>query len=166
MPEELIKCPCCEKMVPASSIELTFIKPDDIAAMDAKDIEEKCRYNDDIFIYENESFFVRCILPLPVHDKAENYCLGVWAKVSENSFQHIYDLWDEEDQTNEKPIEGLLANNVPLTTGSINAKIMVQLIGAKSRPEVTVTDQDCSLYKEQTCGITIHRENEYSDLCR
>ena len=166
MVEELVKCPCCDKMVPANSIELTFRKPDYIAAMDDEDIEEKCNYNDDIFIYENESFYVRCILPLPVHDKGDSYCLGVWAKVSENDFQHIYDLWDEKDQTNEEPIDGLLANEVPLTTGSINSEITIQLIGDKSRPVVTVTNQDCSLYQEQTCGITIHRENEYSDICK
>ena len=166
MSEELIKCPCCEKMVPANSIELAFKKPDAIASMDDDEIEETCKYNEDIFICEEKYFYVRCVLPLPVHDKGENYCLGVWAQVSENSYNHIYETWDIEDQTNEKPLKGLLANIVPLTTGSEDAEITVQLIGSTSRPEVTVTDKNCSLYQEQTCGITIHRANEYSELCK
>jgi len=52
MSEELVKCHCCERMVPANSIELTFRKPDYIASMGEEEIEENCRYNDDIFIYK------------------------------------------------------------------------------------------------------------------
>jgi hypothetical protein len=166
MSEELVKCPCCDRMVPANALELTFRKPDDIAIMMDEEIEERCRYNDDIFICDDEYYFVRCILPLPVHDKGDNYCLGVWVQVSENSFTHIYDLWEVEDQTNENPIHGLLANDVPLTTGSKNAEVSVQLVGAQSRPVVTVVDHNCSLHQEQTCGITIHRANEYSEICK
>ena len=166
MTEELIKCPCCDKMVPANSMELTCIKPDAIASMDEDEIEETCKYNDDIYICEEKYFYVRCVLPLPVHDKGENYNLGVWAQVSENSYNHIYEMWDIKDQTNEKPLKGLLANDVPLTVGSEDAEISVQLIGSTSRPVITVTDKNCSLYQEQTCGITIHRANEYSELCK
>lgn len=166
MPEELVRCPCCDRLVPAKTLELTFRKPDDIASMDDEEVEEKCRYNSDIYIYDARYFYIRCILPLPVHDKGDDYCLGVWVQVSENSYNHIYDLWDIEDQSNEKPIKGLLANDVPLTMGSKNAEVSIQLIGAKSRPVVTVVDQNCSLHREQTCGITIHRTNEYSDVCK
>ena len=153
-------------MVPANSVELAFIKPDAIASMDDEEIEDTCIYNEDTIICEEEYFYVRCVLPLPVHDKGENYCLGVWAQVSEKSYNHIYELWDIKDQTNEKPLEGLLANNVPLTTGSEDVEITVQLIGETSRPVVTIIDKKCSLYQEQTCGITIHRANEYSELCQ
>ncbi len=70
-------------MVPANSVELTFRKPDSIAEMDEEEIKEKCRYNNDLFIYENEYFYIRCILPLPVQGNEDGYCLGVWAQVSE-----------------------------------------------------------------------------------
>ncbi len=166
MNQELVKCPCCERMVNASSIELTFKKPDYIAAMSAEDIEERCRYNDDIYICDGELFYIRCILPLPVQDKGSDYCLGVWVQVSESSFEHIYNLWDEEDLTSEEPLKGLLANQVPLNDETKGVEVTVQLIGATARPIVTVKDISCSLYNEQTCGVTIHRASEYSDLCR
>lgn len=166
MSQELIKCPCCEKMVPVDTIELSFRRPDIIAVMDEKEREEKCSYTDDVYICEDRDFYVRCILPLPVHDKGEDYNLGVWVQVSENSFNRISELWDDPEQADEPPMEGLLANTVPLTEGSSNAKVLVQLTGPTTRPNVIVQDKNCSIYKEQTCGITIHRASEYSDLCR
>ena len=166
MSQELIKCPCCEKLVPADTIELTFCRPDDIAVMDEEKREKKCKYNDDIYICEGHNFYIRCVLPLPVHDKDEDYSLGVWIQVSENNFNKIWDLWDDEKQSKEPPMDGLLANTVPLTEGSKNTKVLVQLTGPTSRPKVLIQDEECSLYKEQTCGITIHRASEYSDLCR
>ncbi len=166
MSEELIRCPCCERMVPADNIELTFKQPDYVAAMNEDEIVEKCRYNDDLYICDSKHFFVRCILPLPVHDKGSDYCLGVWVQVSEESFNRIYETWDEEDLRKEKPIDGLLANQVPLNAPTLGSNVSVQLIGATTRPVVTVVDESSSLYKEQTCGITIHRSSEYSELCR
>jgi len=166
MSQELVKCPCCDKMVPADNIELTFIRPDDIAAMEEEEREQTCKYDEDIYICEEEYFYLRCILPLPVHDTGRNYCLGVWVQVSEKSFNRICEVWDDEDQSQESPFEGLLANSVPLTKRSRNAKVLVRLVGPTTRPNVIVKDEDCSLYQEQSCGITIHRASEYSDLCR
>ena len=166
MNQKLVKCPCCEKLVPSDQIELAFRRPDAIAALDEEEREAKCKYNDDIYIYQGKHFFIRCVLPLPVHDTGRDYCLGVWIQVSENSFNKIWDLWDDESQSDEPPIRGLLANSVPLTEGSANAQVMVELTGPTSRPNVIVEDQNCSLYQEQTCGISIHRASEYSDLCR
>jgi len=166
MTQELVKCPCCEKMVPKNDVELTFRRPDNITALDSYEIEEKCKYNDDIYIYDNQDFYIRCVLDLPVQDKGGDYCLGVWVKVSEKSLNRILDLWDDENQKNEPPMQGLLANNVPLTVNSLNSDVMIRLSGVTSRPYVTVKNEACSLYQEQTCGITIHRASEYSDLCR
>jgi hypothetical protein len=62
--------------------------------------------------------------------------------------------------------KSLLASDGHLNTTFENSKIEVQLMGAKSRPTITIKDSDCSLYKEQQSGITIHRASEYLDLCR
>lgn len=166
MSQELVKCPCCEKMVPANDVELTYRKPDAIASMSEEDIESQCIYTNDYYVCDDEYFYIRCILPLPVHDTGREYCIGVWAQVSPNSFNRIWELWDDVEQSNEPPIPGLLANDVHLNTGVENSEIEVQLTGPTSRPIITVKDEGCSLYQEQQSGITIHRSSEYSDLCR
>jgi hypothetical protein len=166
MSEELVMCSCCGKMVPASNVELSYLKPDDIASMDEDEIEEKCKYTNDYFVCEDEYFYIRCVLPLPVQEAGRDYCIGVWVQVSPNSFNRIWELWDDPAQSNEPPLRGLLANSVHLSTGAKNAEVKVRLTGITSRPSVIVVDENCSLYQEQQCGITIHRANEYSDVCR
>jgi hypothetical protein len=166
MSQELVKCPCCEKMVPATDVELTYRLPDDIASMDEEERDSTCKYTNDYVVCNDEYFYLRCVLPLPIHDTSREYCLGVWVQVSPNSFNKVWELWDDDAQVSEPPFRGLLANNIHLNTGASNAEVMVQLTGPKTRPVVTVKDVACSLYKEQQCGITIHRSSEYSDLCR
>lgn len=164
--QELVKCPCCEKMVPAIDVELTYRLPDDIASMDVEERDSTCKFTNDYVVCNDEYFYLRCVLPLPIHDTGREYCLGVWVQVSPNSFNKVWELWDDDAQVSEPPFRGLLANNVHLNTGASNAEVMVKLTGSKTRPVVTVKDVACSLYKEQQCGITIHRSSEYSDLCR
>jgi hypothetical protein len=164
--QELVECPCCDKMVPANDMEISYRMPDVIASMEETEIENQCRYTNDYVVCNDEYFYIRCVIPLPVQEAARNYCIGAWAQVSQNSFNRIWELWDEDDQSSEPAIHGMLANDVHLNTNSENSKIEVQLMGAKSRPTITIKDSDCSLYKEQQSGITIHRASEYSDLCR
>jgi len=166
MTHELIKCPCCDKMVPANDMELSYRMPDAIACMNQEDIDEQCKYTNDYVVCNDEYFYIRCIISLPVKDSGRDYAIGAWAQVSSNSFNRIWELWDESDQSNEPRMGGLLANNIHLNTNSEDSEVEVQLTGATSRPLISIKDPKCSLYKEQQCGITIHRASEYSDLCR
>ena len=166
IPKGFVKCPCCEKLVLAADAELSYHLPDDIACMSAEEIKSTCKYTDDYVVCEDEYFYIRCILPLPVRDTEKNYCIGVWAQISPNSYNRVWELWSDEDQANEAPISGLLANAVHLNTGAKNAEIAIQLTGPTTRPIVKIKDENCSLYQEQQSGVTIHRASEYSDLCR
>lgn len=129
-------------------------------------MESRCNYTDDYVVCDNESYYLRCLIPLPVQNTERDYSLGVWVQVSPESFRKVWDLWDDEDQSEEPPIKGLLANSVHLNSRTKNAEVTVQLTGPTSRPTVSVQYTDCTLYKEQRNGITIHRASEYSDLCR
>lgn len=166
MKQELVICPCCNELVPAIYMELSYRLPDSIACMSEEDIESQCRYTNDYIVCDEEYFYVRCTIPLPVQESDRDYAIGAWAQVSSNSFNRICELWSDEDQSNEPPIHGLLANDVHLNTNSENSEIEVQLTGASTRPIITIKDASCSLYNEQQSGITMYRASEYSDLCR
>jgi len=166
MTHELVKCPCCDKMVPAYDMELSYRLPDAIASMDTDEIKKKCQSSKDYVVCEDEYYYLRCILPLPVQDTGKDYSIGVWAQVSEKSFIRIWELWEDPDQVNELPFNGLLANSVHLNTHVEDIEIEVTLTGVKSRPSVKIKDAESSLYKEQQNGITVHRASEYTDLYR
>ena len=152
--------------MPAVDIELYFRRPDEIAVLSEAELEARCQHNDDICILDSARFFVRCTIPLPVHECAEPYAIGAWAEISEPDFQKVMDLWDDENQRNQPPIDAVLANNVPLTSGSFGCKLAVKLTGPSTRPHIIIADEKCSLFHEQSNGISIHRASEYSDLLR
>lgn len=166
MSEKFVTCSCCGKMVPASNIELSFRRPDDIAALEEPEINERCKFNDDIYVLDGQRFFIRCTLPLPLHESEIHYAIGAWAEIRQTDFAKVWDLWEDENQSNLPAIFGTLANKVPLTIGSINCAIEVNLTSPTTRPEIKVLDESCSLYKEQNFGVTAHRASEYSDLVR
>ena len=166
MEQDQIKCPCCGELVPAARIELAYKLPDDIASMDAEERDAQCKYSDDYVVCNDEYFYVRCVIPLPVVDSDINYSIGAWAQVSQNSFTNIWELWSDPDQVKEPPISALLANTIHLNTHTEDIEVQVQLTGPKSRPTILIRDSKSSLYSEQNHGITVHRASEYSDLCR
>ena len=166
MNEELIKCPCCGKLVPGNDIELSYIRPDDLARLDQCEIDEHCQFSEDYYIYTNQYFFLRCVLPLPVNGRDREYCIGVWVQLSEDNFSTVWELWDDVNQQNNPPLKGLLANNVHLNSGCIGSDVLIRLVSPDERPRIEVLNEKCSLFLEQHSGISIHRVSEYSDLCR
>lgn len=163
--EELIKCPCCDKMIPTINMELSYRLPDTIANLDEGDREEQCQYNEDYVVCKGTYFYVRCIIALPLHDFGRDYGLGAWAQISPDSFNHILALRDQQDQSSEPPMRGLLANNIHLSTHCYNSEIEIRLTNSTSVPMIIIKDPQCSLYNEQQCGISIHRAIEYTELC-
>lgn len=166
MSAELVMCSCCGKFVPATNIELSFRRPDEIAAMDKDEAKKRSRFNDDVGVLDEKRYFVRCVLPLPVHESQYPYSIGAWAEVTENDFDVIWEHWTDENQSHLPTMRAVLANQVPLTKGSLACDINITMTGPTTRPKIEILDETCSLFAEQNYGITIHRASEYSDLVR
>ena len=164
MKEQLVECQCCGEMVPASNMELTFRRPDVIAALSEEERDERCKHDDDSCELDGNRFFIRGLVPLPVQESAQPYCLGAWVEISKSDFKKVEQLWNDGNQADEKPISGVLANEIPLTEGTKDCVITLQLTGPKSRPDIMIVDEACSLHREQECGINIHRAREYSEV--
>ncbi len=164
MNDDLIECTCCGKFVPLAAIELAYRRPDEIAALSNEEQEVRCVHNDDVGILDGERFFVRCTIPLPLRNSAQSYSIGAWAEISKRDFEKVEELWEEVEQAEEPTIEGVLANQIALTTGSFGCLVAIHLVGPKTRPLISIADEACSLYREQKDGIHAHRAIEYSDV--
>lgn len=158
---ELIKCSCCDKMLPANQMELTFGLPDEIFSLSKKDMEERAEGSTDLYILDDNRFFVRGLLPLPIENQ-NDYCLGAWAEVSEKDFERIEDLWDTDVGADEPRIKAILSNSMPYTLSNGLTELEIQLQDSKSRPLFYVTSKSCTLYDEQSNGISSHRAYEYT----
>ncbi|UPG93315.1 DUF2199 domain-containing protein [Luteibacter aegosomatissinici] len=142
--------------------ELAYHRPDAVVAMDDDERAQRVRESNDICRIDNARFFLRGILPLPVHDRADGYMLGVWVEVSEGSFSRIHKLWTDPDQADEPAFDATLANEVRHHPGSLGLAVTLQLTGPTTRPSVFLVDDGHPLAVEQREGISFHRATEYT----
>ena len=128
---ELIKCSCCDKMLPANQMELTFGLPDEIFALSEKEKEGRTEGSTDLYVLDENRFFVRGLIPLPVENQ-EDYCLGAWAEVSKKDFDRIEELWEVDIRTEEPSIKATLANAFPYTISEGVIELEIQLQDSKT----------------------------------
>jgi len=155
-------CAQCGKEHPVSEMELTFRRPDVVAALDRRELEARVQENRNFCVMDGERFFVRVLLPLPVQGHEQSYCIGLWAEVDRPAFDRIYDLWETPDRGDEPPMNARLANEVPFAEGSLGMNADLQMMGGDSRPCVYLRPSQNPLYGEQQSGISTHRAYEYT----
>lgn len=165
---DLVVCVDCGELHPRDEIELTFRRPDAIAALSESERDQCCREHGDLsaILGDGEGpvrLFVRAVLPVKVISSPLPYNFGVWIEVSKDSMDRIYDLWDADDQHAEPPFKGLLANGIPTRPGSLGLAGTLQLTGPAMRPCFTVSDTTAALYVDQQYGVTAHQIMEYTN---
>ena len=150
-------------MLPASNMELSFKRPDVIAALSEEQRQKRCVQTwEETYALDNKRFFIRAVIPMNIQNSDENYCLGSWVEVQAEPYKAILALWDNDEQASQPAFDGWLANDIPYSKNSMGCQVKVQLTRPKSVPELTIVDEQCTLYAEQVSGISLHRANEFT----
>ena len=160
-------CSVCGKTHPKAESELFFQRPDVIFEIPKDKRAKLCKESDDLCVLwgkglKRDRHFVRAVLPLPVSGRDRPYRIGVWVETTKKDFFRILDLWTAEDQAQESPFRGRLANQLPMNEKTVGLKVKLQLSGPTARPAVFVAEQEHPLFEEQARGITVHRAYEYT----
>jgi len=145
-------------------MELTFRRPDDVAALSAEERKRTVQENANLCVVEGERFFIRALLPLPVNGRELSYNIGLWVEVDESAFNRVYELWSDPDQESEPPFAARVANAIPTLPSSVGLEAALHLTGPKTRPEVLLRRVAHPLFLEQSNGISAHRAHEYTSL--
>ncbi len=96
-------CAECGHEHPLDELELTFRLPDVVAALQPEERETRVQENKDLCVLDGKRFFVRALLPLPVAEREHPYNVGLWVEVSQQAFERVYELWDEDRQARSQP---------------------------------------------------------------
>jgi hypothetical protein len=161
-----MRCAQCGKEHPLETMELTFRRPDVIAALTAEQRALEVRESDDLCQMREGRWFVRGVLPLPVHERDHPYRIGLWVEVDEDAFQRIRELWDDPDQADEPAMAATIANAIPTLPATLGLAAALRLTGPTTRPDVFVADGAHPLFAEQAGGIPFHRAFEYTSCVR
>lgn len=157
-------CAECGREHPPEELELTFRRPDAVAALPDEERVARVRENQDLCVLDGERFFIRALLPPPVTNRELPYNVGLWVEVSPKAFDRVYELWDDDTQADAPAFQAEIANNISLHPSALGLVASLSLTGPTTRPVIALSPAEHPLVGEQSRGITSHRAAQYSSL--
>ena len=108
-------------------------------------------------IVDEEHFFARGHIEIPILGHPEPFAFSVWSSLSEASFEHMSDRWDAPDRQTDPPYFGWLCSSLPLYPSTLSLRLSVQSRSPGLIPVFYLEPSDHPLALEQKQGITIAR---------
>ena len=125
--------------------------------------ESRCDLTDDLCVIDEEQFFIRGCLELPIIEGSQPFVWGVWVSLSKESFKRCFELWEVEGREAEAPFFGWLSTSLPLYPETLSLKTHVHTRPIGQRPFIELEPTDNPLAIEQREGITMERVREIAE---
>ena len=100
------KCATCGMLHDHLPMEFGADAPSIYNTIPEDERDARCDLNEDLCMIDDEFFFIRGCLELPVIDNDEPFIWGVWASLSKESVKRCYEIWDQEGRESEPPFFG------------------------------------------------------------
>jgi hypothetical protein len=126
--------------------------------------DERVFLTSDTCVIDDEHFFVRGCLEIPVVGCAEPFIWGVWVSLSEENFFHFQELLNVDKRSHHGPFFGWLCSPPLPYPDSLNLKTHVHLRDHGIRPSIELEPTEHPLAVEQRDGITMERVVEIYEM--
>jgi hypothetical protein len=160
------KCSSCGEIHEGLPFDYSAKYPDYYFEIPAEEREARIFVTEDICVVDNEFFFIRGCIEVPVNDLDDRFAWGVWCSLSEQSYNQVMELWNEPNVENEPPFFGWLNTNLPssLYPQTLNLKTKVYLRNNNQRPFIELEPTYHPLAVEQREGITTKRVQAIAEI--
>jgi hypothetical protein len=156
-------CSCCGQEHAALPLSLSADCPDAYVGLTDDERKTRASLSSEQCIIDQEQFYVRGCIEIPVRGTDGVFLWGVWAKVEDQVFDAISEHWDSEGrETKIGPYGGLLANSLSIYPKTLNLPLKIQIMPVGVRPLFRLDGVDHSLAIEQKYGITAEHAQEYA----
>ena len=150
------KCQCCGQETDGIPICFGSAAPWELFVPD-EEFATRVLLDDSCMVIDHEKHFVRGEIEIPVHGLAMPFRYSVWASVSEESMNHMFDRWEDQDRANDAPYFGWLLTSLPLYPDTMHLKLSIQSREVGIVPVFTIEPSEHPLALEQKLGITVER---------
>jgi hypothetical protein len=160
-PRVRYRCPSCAEKhegFPA----LAYALPDVIFALPVAERDARAVVSSDLCILDDNRFFIRCVMAVPVLDCADAIEYGPWVEVDARDFGRYAVHFNGGGHPAWAAAEGVLANAFPAssqTTLGLSCMIRADK-DASQRPGVEILDASHAIHAEQLNGIALPRAME------
>lgn len=117
--------------------------------------DSRIKATSDTCSIDDEAFFIRGIILIPIKGRHDHFGLGVWVSQSRENFRTYLENFNTADIG---PFFGWLSNSVPFYQPDTWAlKTMAHFQGNNQRPLIKPAPCDHPLYNDYSEGVTLDR---------
>lgn len=108
----------------------------------------------DLCSINDQDYFVRGVIEIPIQDEAECFGIGAWVSLKEANFRRYVELFEVEDPSGDGPYFGWLCNHIASYPDTLSLKTLLHLRPAPARPRIEIEPTDHPLALQQRDGIS------------
>ncbi|MBL8159995.1 DUF2199 domain-containing protein [Candidatus Saccharibacteria bacterium] len=156
-------CSHCGQLIQGQLPALAFAAP---AAWNDND-EHKYGYSlgSDFCTIDNQYFFIRVVLRIPIIDSEDSLEWGVWVSLSEKNFKRYGKVYGTDAELEEEPYFGWLANELPTYPDCSRIETYAHLRGGGLRPMLELNHDNLHpLCQDQHNGVSLGRAHELAQF--
>lgn len=158
-------CPCCGGkfygLPDLASDNPDYWRGQDQSSRDPGKLPTGNYLSDDFCVVDGESYFVRCVLRVPIIGGAgAEFGFGVWSSLSADNFKIYWDGFKSEDYEDPGPWFGWFSNNLKGYPDALSLKCRVDPVQNGQRPLIELEECDHPLSIEYHNGMTFDRALE------
>ena len=160
------KCWSCEEWHTGACLDFGFSAPVDWSANNenatpVEDAEFPTTFLDeDYCAINNEDFFVRGNIELPIIGTARTFNWGVWGSLSRENFETCLRMVDDPERVELEPMFSWLSSQIDLYPDTLNLKMYAHIQEPGFRPTFELEPTDHPLAREYNNGISPERVKE------
>jgi len=151
--EEHDELPICFGFHPPWSM---FVEPDEF--------EDRVALTEDTCIIDDDQFFIRGNIKIPILKHDELFEYSVWSSLSAEDYAHATQRWDEPDRHKDPPYAGQLMTPIAGYPDTLKLKLKIQTQPCGFVPLITLEKSQHPLALEQLNGISIARWHEIAEF--
>lgn len=154
-PEEVFRfrCQVCDEWHEGLP-DLGFDAPLHYYQLSDEERRSRATRSSDLCTIDDDSFFVRGVIELPIRGAADRFGIGAWVSLKEENYQRYVELYDAEDPGDEGPYFGWLCNRIAGYPDTLSLKTHLCLRPAPARPAIELEPTDHPLAVQQREGIS------------
>ncbi len=157
------KCSCCGQVYDALPLCFGSDYPECYYSVPPDERERRIIIKESLFILDEQHFFHRGRILIPITDHNENLIFNVWTSISAENFDKRMNLWEDPARTKQEPYFGWLQTSIPTYGNTINIKSIAIEQAVGLIPEIKSIEENHPLTIDQENGITYKRAVEIVD---
>jgi hypothetical protein len=151
-------CDSCHEFHSGLPISYAADSPDSYAWLKDSERKDRVVLGSDQCIIDEDKYFIRGVIELPVIGREDVFLWGVWASVWEKDFDEINAHWETPGREGLiGPYKGRLNNRLSEYPDTFNLKCIIRIQAVGSRPLFYIDEPEHPLAQEQIAGISVER---------